>query len=121
MATLTIEAGMKKPERTATRRKVRCAYDLGLAEGRRRTELRVKRSIDCLTKTNTTLLTLVRMFDTDFPLQAVTLPLPLAERILTLLCELRPKSKEIADLEHAVEVCRQELAPPADELEELVG
>jgi hypothetical protein len=54
-------------------------------------------------------------------LQAVTLPLPLAERILTLLCELRPKSKEIADLQHAIEVCREELAPPPEELEELVG
>jgi hypothetical protein len=120
MAALSIEAGMKH-ERTTARRKVMHAYGLGLAEGRRRTEQRVQRSIECLTKANTTLLTLVRMFDTDFPLQAVTLPLPLAERILTLLRELRPKAKEIADLQHAIEVCREELAPPPEELEELVG
>jgi hypothetical protein len=118
MANGTVGTDTKKPQTAATVESIKRAYKLGLTDGRRRAEKRIQRSIECLTKTNSALLDLVRVLDMDFPLQAVVLPLPLAEHVLSLLRKHCPKAREVPELEHAVEVCRQEWTPPADEIEE---
>jgi hypothetical protein len=118
MATATATIDMERPETAATLEDIKCAYKLGVTEGKQRAEQRVQRSIKCLVRANRELLNLIRVFDMDFPLQAVTLPLPLAEEVLKVLRNRCSDAKLIGEFEHVVEVCRGKCVLPADEIKE---
>ena len=125
MPSLITRSGMKKPETAALfDPDIERAEQRGYRLGVRAAEQHAQRLLDCMCRTNRTLLDMVRLLDTEYPICGVTISFDLAERTVKAL-RGRPHGNLAAELQdildHTDRAVSFQLAGVERELLELVG